>query len=174
MLVRYSAKLACAASAGLIAIFMIFFTTGGTAKNADFIIWLVPFMLGMIWSENKDKIAELKLSRKMWCLLFLAFFAMAFLRQLLHTYNFDAVIAIVMLALLLSVNFWKTGWIGKALEIYGKNSYLIFLFHGFFIKYFSQYVYALKLPLLVFCSFSIGCLVLAVAINKVKFKVERK
>lgn len=193
--VRRSCKSMIIGILALIAIFMIFFPIGGDAGSADFMIWLVPFTLGVIWSENKELLCRnLGIDEKiilqrgsdsndtiqagkrrnrsvLFGIVLLVMFVL--LRQMLHTYNLDSLMTVLLLFILLQYCFWQKGIVGRILEVYGKHSYLIFLFHGFLIVYFRQYVYAAKLPIFVYGMFTAACLLIAVVVERIKMQMRR-
>ena len=153
---------------GIIIIFMLFFPIGGDAGKLDFIIWLVPFMMGVLWSQNKRKLSGLlNLSKARIILINVFILLLCLVRLKLHTYNFDSLLASAFIILLMNFSIWENGILGKMLEIFGRHSYIIYLFHSFLIVYLSKWVYIWKIPIIVYIIFSVVCLCISVILDRI-------
>lgn len=154
----------------VIIIFFVFFRTGKSAGGVmDLAIRIVPLFAGMIVAkENIDsKMVEKLKGNKAIQFLLIVILGLLFICKFFEsTYVLDTYIATieVLFILLFLRNTDKNidkdiTWISDLLKYLGRNSLIIWLTHSFFILYFPQIVYFLRVPILIYPWFLIICLI---------------
>lgn len=135
------------------------------------LIWLTPFVLGMIFAE-KDFITLImnqKGPKKLICFslnaIFIVLFLFARLKYGTLCDGFLATAIICCFAPLISPN--RT--IGKSLSFIGFHSANIFMFHTFiYSKYLHDFIYGMKYPMIIFIVFVLICLIVSVLLEQLK------
>src|ERR1035437_3818694 len=152
----------------LIFCFLIFGYHIGSVSMLEY--WLFPFVLGISYALNRDKISSF-LNRTDWKILFICnlflLFSVAFLR--LEEWRFGGVgmdgFFTITLIIFIIITVRKLKKISQVFEYLGKHSMNIFLIHTFIFGYFySRFIYSFKYPLLIFivllaCSLFISILI---------------
>ncbi len=133
--------------------------------------WLVPFVLGMICAEKNIFgfiLNQKGIKRVAFAVLGLIVMYLSYKVRAKYYTEFDAFFALSIVCFLISVV--NIGNIfSKALEFMGEHSANIFMFHTFiYSKYFRDYIYWFKYPLLIFLVLLIVCLIVSFGIEKLK------
>ncbi len=140
----------------------------------SFLYYYIPtFLLGIIFSKFNlfEKLEKFTVENSKY--LVILFFNLLILRlMLVHNicYGYpsfvDLPISLMLILFLYSFKLNKNLY--KILEIYGKHSMDIFLFHIFLMIDFAKNIYITKNPLLLIVYFSSICLIIAIIINYLK------
>lgn len=136
----------------------------------DYYRWFPPVMLGMVFSKynfferiNKNNTSFIK---KLLICVFLLIVALCFRRN--YLVDFDAVFS---LSVILTCYFIiaRIPLLNKVLELLGKHSSNIFLFHTFIYSiYLKDFVYSFKYPPIIFLLLLIMCFALSIVIDFIK------
>lgn len=140
-------------------------------------IWFFPFMLG-IWCQQKNVFVRLdrllcsKGRGVCYIIEILCLAGFLFLRGRspvlsLRNTSIDGFIAFWFISLLFSSRF-HIRFFSRYMEFLGKHSLNIFLFHTFLLHWFHRVLYQLNNPILIFIALLGFCLLVSIALEKLK------
>ncbi len=157
----------------VIIVFCIFLKEGKAAGGfGDMIIRLVPFEFGMLFARENwfSKITHNKIILYGGpCLVGAITLIVKYYFDI--AYALDTIIAICEIVLALQFfrflyNKGKKHYFLRYLEFLGKQSLIIYLIHAYFVLYLKSFVFALKIPVLVFTMFLVINSILSVGFAK--------
>ena len=143
--------------------------------------WLLPFIFGMILSEYKilEKISKALSDKSV--LKFILYFGLLVLtvyirKNGLYLSNLKIDTLFAFSVILLSLEYIvKCRWLDKALQVLGKHSFNIFLFHKFiYSMYLNEFVYSFKYPILIWFVLLFISLDISIWLEKLKGALAKK
>lgn len=143
--------------------------------------WLLPFIFGMILSEYKvfEKMDDVLNGKKI--LKFILYFGLLVLtvyirKNGIYFSNLKIDTLFAFSIMLISLEYLrKLQWLNKALQVLGKHSFNIFLFHTFiYSMYLHDFIYSFKYPLLIWFALLFISLDISIWLEKLKAILARK